>query len=361
MEDRLSILYSLRSILTHFSNATVPPASLTPDRIRGTLLGTAVGDALGMPVEGLSHQNVRTYYKGIKGYTADIQRRDLDAGQWTDDTQLTFAVARALTAVLQERDRVLGSQVAEAAARHYVDLRAQPRRWGPTTRAAVDRLAEGAEPEDAGEDETPTNGAAMRAAPLGAWWAATDASKEDAWAVVAPVLRVTHRHPASLAAGFGQAFAVRQALRLTPDAFDRAAFWKALCAMTAWAEERLAQEAGEEPDPRVSDRLRRLTDHLRDFPLDLQDLCDGTGTYADEAWPFAAAMFARNPGLLEATLLSAINVGGDADTVGAMTGALLGALHGWSAFPQEWRDGLEQVETLEAEAAAFADAVLGPT
>ena len=69
---------------------------LDPDRVLGTLLGTAVGDALGMPIDGLSHQNVRTYYKGIKAYRADEHRRDLGAGQWTALTQRMFALVRSL-------------------------------------------------------------------------------------------------------------------------------------------------------------------------------------------------------------------------------------------------------------------------
>ena len=48
--------------------------NFSADSILGALLGTAVGDALGMPIEGLSHQNVRTYYKGIKEYRDDDQR-----------------------------------------------------------------------------------------------------------------------------------------------------------------------------------------------------------------------------------------------------------------------------------------------
>ena len=55
-----------------------------------------MGDALGMPVEGLSHQNVRTYYKGIKEPRADEKRQDLGVGQWTADTQRARALARAL-------------------------------------------------------------------------------------------------------------------------------------------------------------------------------------------------------------------------------------------------------------------------
>jgi ADP-ribosylglycohydrolase len=316
---------------------------MTRDKIIGALLGTAVGDALGMPIEGLSHQNVRTYYKGIKEYRADDQRGDLDAGQWTDDTQFTFAVARALVA----SDVV--DEWPEQAAHEYVALMDEARRWGPTTQAAVDRLAEGLSLENAGDDERPTDGAAMRAAPLGAWWAATGASRDDALPVIQSVLAVTHRHPAALAAGVGQAFAVRTVLDQTVDAFEQDHFWSELITTTEWAESELG--GGDES---VSTRLHQLAGHLDEFPLDLRDLCSGVGVRANEAWPFAVAMFARAPHLVENTLLSAINVGGDADTTGAMLGALLGGLHGWKAFPDEWHDGLEACSDLEAQAEAFA-------
>ena len=313
------------------------------DKIVGALMGTAVGDALGMPIEGLSHQNVRTYYKGIKEYRADDQRGDFDAGQWTDDTQFTFAIARAFVEAEGLDD--WPTRTAEA----YVDLRDDARRWGPTTTAAVDRLAEGTAWQESGDPERPTDGAAMRAAPLGVWWAVSDASRAEAFEVIRPLLAITHRHPAALAAGFGQAFAVKMAFEQSVDDFDRAAFWSALTETTIWAEQQLGD------DHRVSERLTRLRGHLREFPLDLRDLCDGASVRADEAWPFAAAMFARAPHLVENTLLSGINVGGDADTTGAMMGALLGALHGWSAFPDEWHDGLEASPDLEAQAQAFAD------
>ena len=62
------------------------------DKVRGALLGTAVGDALGMPVEGLSHQNVRTYYKGIKGYRADEHP---DLARRITESEFLDAIAQA--------------------------------------------------------------------------------------------------------------------------------------------------------------------------------------------------------------------------------------------------------------------------
>jgi ADP-ribosylglycohydrolase len=302
-----------------------------------------------MPVEGLSHQNVRTYYKGIKEYRDDDQRGDLDAGQWTDDTQMTFALVRALTEAPDP------AQWPAAVADEYVALRTDSRRcrrWGQTSTAAIDRLADGTPPTEAGTPDRDSDGAAMRAAPLGAWWAATGADRETAAEAIRPVLAVTHRHPAALAAGWGQAAAVRALLRLDGvEAFELETFWTTLVEETTWAEQQL------DGDHRVSDRLQYLTDRIDGFPLDLRDACDGVGVRADEAWPFAAAMVARRPHLLENTLLSGINVGGDADTTGAMMGAMLGALHGWAAFPEEWHEGLEDAERLENEARAFAEVI----
>jgi ADP-ribosylglycohydrolase len=260
---------------------------------------------------------------------------------------MTFALVRALTAATAP------SEWPPAAAEQYVALRPDARRWGQTSTAAIDRLADGTPPTEAGTPDRDSDGAAMRAAPLGAWWAATDADRDNAFDAIRAVLSVTHRHPAALAAGWGQAVAVRALLRLeSVEAFEREAFWTGLIDDTTWAEDRLGD------DHRVSERLRALEDIIDSFPLDLHEACDGVGVRADEAWPFAAAMVARRPHLLENTLLSGINVGGDADTTGAMMGAMLGALHGWAAFPEEWHDGLEATDRLSDEAQAFADAML---
>jgi ADP-ribosylglycohydrolase len=299
---------------------------LDSDRILGALLGTAVGDALGMPIDGLSHQNVRTYYKGIKGYRADEHRRDLDAGQWTAHTQRMFSLAEAL----RESDG----------------------------RDATRRVSTPAMRRQKSEDMGTTANAATMAAPFGLFWTAygrtwaSGSDRNDATLASYREGMGTDYRGSALAAGFGQAVAVRRLLSHTPGDLDGAVFIQTIAEATRWAEERLGSEHA------VSDRLRLLSDHLDDFPLDLQDLCDGTGPAADEAWPFAVAMVARNPLLLEATLLPAINVGGAASAIGACVGALVGALHGWAAFPAWAREGLEEVDRLEAEARAFAEALL---
>ena len=289
------------------------------DRARGALLGLAIGDALGMPIDGLSHINVRTYYKGIKGFRADEKRGEGDAGQWTAHTQN----ARALAAALAE---------------HPADLTRAQSLWrrGRTAprRREVTR-------------DYPTGNAAACAAPLGVWWAATGAPAPEALAWTRALLVEVDGAPEALAAAFAVADATRRALGADPAALDGPAFLRE----TAEAARRAESENG--ATGVVSGRIETTAGALDDFPLDLQDLCGGTGHAADEAVPFALAMVARNPTLAEASLLAAVNVGGAAAQVGAIAGALLGALNGAPAFPDEWREGVEASGEIQSEADAL--------
>lgn len=308
-----------------------PTAAPTPARLRdrlvGALVGSALGDALGMPVEGLSHQNVRTYYRGVKDLRADEKRGDLGAGQWTADTQRARALTRALTAATPDSPEE--ARVAFHAA--LTDLGAVLRRGDVTVR--------------------PSSACAACAAPLGvqARLRGLGSLAIARWAglMLAPVDPSPTAHVAAAA----QAAAVQACLGRDPVTGD------ALMAVALGAARDAERLLG--ADKRISTRVAALQPRLADFPLDLQDLCKGTGSAADEAFPFALAMVARGPDLPEATLLSAVNVGGDASAVGAMVGAMLGAIHGASAFPAAWLDGLEDGDAVQAEAAALAEALGG--
>jgi ADP-ribosyl-[dinitrogen reductase] hydrolase len=288
------------------------------NRRRGVLLGAAAGDALGMPVEGLSHQNVRTYYRGIKDLRADEKRGDLAAGQWTHRTQRAIALARALA----DHESALTGERYEEALSAIGPLRRPPESLGETAYLAA------------------------AAGPLGVWWSATRSTYKEVSFAVRSALGRGDVPPEALAAAAGQAYAVHALLETTLSDLRGESFLIQVAEATARAEDSF--EAGD----RCSSRLRDLVPHLDEFPLDLHDRCGGAGPGADEAWPFAIAMFARNPGLIEATLLSAINVGGDAPTVGACIGALMGAVHGWEAFPESWRQGVEVPHDLVAGAGA---------
>ena len=295
------------------------------DRLVATVLGSALGDALGMPVEGLSHQNVRTYYKGIKGLVADDKRGDLGAGQWTADTQRARAVMRALTAGAPDSPEEVRQALAGA-------LPAEVRRGGVVS---------------------PSSAGAAAAAPLGVQARLRGLADLAAARWASRLLGAIDPHPVAAVATAAQVAALRTCLGKDPDAVTGGHILGAATTAARDAERLLGA------DDRVSTRLARLAGHLAETPLDLQDRCGGTGAAADEAFPFAVAMVARSPELVEATLLSAINVGGDTSAVGACVGALLGALHGTAAFPEGWLDAVEDADALRAEAEALVAALGG--
>ncbi|MDX1440073.1 MAG: ADP-ribosylglycohydrolase family protein [Rubricoccaceae bacterium] len=296
----------------------MPLSEQKTDRILGALLGGAVGDALGMPVTGFSHQNIRTFYKGIKEYRDDERRGELAAGRWTAHTQRIFALCRALT---------------ESGGRS--DLR-----------NAISRVIGATKLRRSTSDAGSSSHLAALIAPLGVKGAIAGWPLEEIVAHTVLVGNEVNDHPSTLAAAVGQTVALSISLTVTSP-IEGTSF----CIEVAEGVREAERSFGS--DESVSTRIISLADHLNEFPLDLQDLCNGTGSAADEAFPFAIAMFARGPDLPEATLLSGINVGGDASVIGTMVGALLGARNGWSAFLEEWRTGLEDVDRLVAEAQSF--------
>ncbi|WP_412068236.1 ADP-ribosylglycohydrolase family protein [Rubrivirga sp. IMCC43871] len=296
------------------------------DRIVATLLGSALGDALGMPVEGLAHQNVRTYYKGIKEPRADEKRKDLGVGQWTADTQRARALARALATGAPDSPEEV--RIAFAAELASLDLR-RP------------------------DIVSPSSAGAAMAAPFGVQ-ARLRGLKDLAsarWAGL--LLKEIDPNPVAHVATAAQVAAIRVCLGKDPDGIAGPEILSAALIAARDAERLLGA------DDRVSRRLADVSGHLDDFPLDLQDRCGGADSPADEAFPFAVAMVARSPALVESTFLSAVNVGGDAAAVGACVGAMLGAIHGTEALPQAWLAQLEDADGIRAEAEALADALGG--
>ena len=199
-----------------------------------------------------------------------------------------------------------------------------------------------------------TSAGAAAAAPLGLWWRQTDAPLAEALAWTRGLLMDVDGRADALVAAFAQADAARRALGAEPATLDGAAFLAETAGAARAAEKELEASGA---SGRVSRRLDLLSGRLFEFPLDLQDLCGDTGPAADEAFPFGLAMAARGPALPEASLLAAINVGGDANTVGAICGALLGAINGASGFPAEWRDGVEASGEIAAAASRLSGAL----
>lgn len=317
------------------------------DRAEGALLGLAIGDALGMPTQLLTRAEVVDRYGGVLEWFEPAHAdhpvaAGQPAGSVTDDTEQALLLARLLVDGDGRVDPtvwagVLRAWEADLVRRGSADL------LGPSTRRALDALAAGVPPEQAGQDGT-TNGAAMRIAPVGLA-VPLDGSRagvELLAAAVAEVSRVTHGTDVALAGATAVAAAV-----------STAAGGEAVeTAITAAIDAAPAGAALGRPTaaPSLHRLIRAACDVVRGLPAaDVADLVDhqvGTGLATTESVPAAFAVLAAIPDDPWAACRVAASLGGDSDTIAAMVGAVAGACSGASAFPPAARHLVEEVNGL---------------
>src|SRR5579859_2647138 len=187
------------------------PLTIQPDRARGSLLGLAVGDALGAPLEGLTAQQIRAHYEKVVDYVDGVTAWKKKPYRWrlpglySDDTQQ----ALVLSEVLLECGRIDPERVAEL----YLEL-ATPeggflgahRGVGRSFRQVIDDLKRGRSPRTTGQDSAGV-GAAMRIAPVALYFAFEPEAIVHA---VMDASLITHRDIRSLAGAVAVAHAVRR-------------------------------------------------------------------------------------------------------------------------------------------------------
>ena len=293
------------------------PRPLTIAKMRGTLFGVAVGDALGAPAEGRTATELAA--DPVRGLRPHNGR---PAGAVTDDTQLTLAVATSLL----ER----GTLDPEDLVRRFLDVGPELVAAGWATRQALERLGRGAAWWLAGSASA-GNGAAMRAAPAGLFFEAPDAIRRAAFLQAL----VTHRDPTAVAAAIVHALWVGWLARGGP-ADTGVLAW--LAGAVEGLEKPLASRRGRrrpltlaqllEEVEAFAGRPREAFAHFR------------TGAFVLESLPSAAVVFLSHPGDPETALLTLVNAGGDTDTMAALAGAWLGAHLGdrklRSRTPSDW-------------------------
>ncbi len=310
-------------------------AALSPlDAARGLLLGGALGDALGWPVEFASWTAIQARYG-----PAGIQEPP-DPAVYTDDTQMTVALAEALVATPAGTD--LDALMAEVSRRFIAwshDPETPLTAPGNTCLAGVAALERGVPWHQAGLAESKGCGACMRVAPVGFFY---QHAPEQLRHVARAQGWLTHRHPASDAACLGAATLVKLALDGVPTA--------------AWPEAVLAAAGGiagefDAAIGRVVTALswaddRRALDHIGPQR--------GGGWIAEEAVAMALYCVLRHPDDFAAATRLGANITGDSDSVAAIAGGLVGARRGPEGLPAHWLARLKNRARLEALAAELA-------
>ncbi|OZG68145.1 ADP-ribosylglycohydrolase family protein [Bifidobacterium eulemuris] len=321
------------------------------DRARGALSGLAIGDALGMPTQSMSAQDIAQAYGGpVVDFLDSVDWQpiapSMRAGSVTDDTEQAFLLAERLIADGGELDvlayaRDLLRWEEGMKAKGSFDL------LGPSTKAALEALGRGVPPEETGRTGT-TNGGAMRAAPVGIAFAPStslaEAARRSCIVTHNTVQGIDATTLVAAAVSYGMEGAgVRKALHTAVDFTsrqERVGCWSAKASVLERTRYVLdwAEHAGAGLDD-------------EDFMETLRAL-NGTSVEANESVPAAFAITCRYADAPFAALCASVSIGGDTDTIAAMSGAILGACLGPDAFGESRRTLVERVNALPTDAVA---------
>ncbi|GHA78734.1 ADP-ribosylglycohydrolase family protein [Streptomyces termitum] len=327
--------------------------SPTKKAATGTLMGLALGDALGRLTEFSDVSTITRWYGPWRELALP------EDAKITDDTQMTLAVARALRAC-QEHGTVAPERFADELRKEFVDWYRSPennRAPGRTCLTACGLLMTDRPWQDASQIDSKGCGANMRVAPLGLLPAYGDAAAGAAQLQAA----LTHGHPTGLAASDLTARAVRLLAHGTgPDAL--------VGELRAYARENRDRyhdawlgdlwTRSQDPDAlhfvrRGWDECLAVLDRLdtaRRTADPEADPCTytGDGWIAEEALATGLLCFLLFPGEPLTALRRAACTRGDSDSIAALAGAFAGAHLGADAWPAAWTDRIEHRDELLA-------------
>ncbi|WP_455361929.1 ADP-ribosylglycohydrolase family protein [Streptomyces sp. SYSU K21746] len=343
------------------------------DRTAGCLVGAAVGDALGGPVEGWTPEQIAERHGGpVRGIVGPFHEDWRTArpiapyhkgdGHVTDDTLMTHALVRVYGAVRDHLD-------AYAVADHLVpDLISTPR-WIPELEAEalpvqriflaekwlVARLHYGhVDPREAGTGNIVNCGAAMYMAPVGVVNAGNPAG------AYAEALDIAGAHQSSYGREAAGVFAAAVAAAFLPGATPATVIDRALA---------LAKDGTRSAIEAVCDVAAR---HM-DFESALGPLREAVAPFdtvgpdyrapslaarrpsrlhSIEELPVALGMLLIGDGDYRHTVLGAVNYGRDCDSIATMAGAIAGALRGEGIIPRDWSKEVSEASRLDLHAPA---------
>lgn len=304
--------------------------------IKSTLFGIAVGDALGVPVEFKSRQAIT-----LKPVTDMIGygTYQLPAGTWSDDSSLTFCLAEALT---QDFDlNIIGQNFVKWYHHSFWTPRGSVFDIGFTTRQAINRLANGEQPDLAGDfDESSNgNGSLMRILPLVFYL--LDKPINERYEITKQVSSITHGHIRSVIACFYYL------------EFARLLF------------------LGKEKYETYKELQTEITNHLIGLSIYPAEIALFDSLLKKDIHKLVVAEIQSSGYVLhtlEASIwcllttdnykkavLKAVNLGSDTDTTGAVTGGLAGILYGIDNIPTNWISQIARKNDIENLAERLTD------
>ncbi len=279
----------------------------------GSLVGTGIGDAVGASFEGQHRVN-------LEEIQAIVERRKILT--YTDDTHMMIGVAESLI----RSKGFNGEDMANTFTQNY---ELEPfRGYGPGPPHIFRMIRAGEAWDKAAQKLYPGgsygNGSAMRVAPIGVFY-------HDDLAMVREIAhkssQITHAHNLGKEGAALQAYAIALVTNLQPQAFAPSNF---LAKIIDYAQDEVYKQ-----------KLNRMKGLLISPDKARVVIELGNGIEAFNSVPTAIYSFLAHPDSFAGAVLYAISLGGDTDTIGAMTGAICGAYLGIESIPDSWRNKLE--------------------
>lgn len=319
------------------------------DHAYGCLIGAAVGDAMGMPASFMSPEKIKRIYGRITGFlapdSAQIAHGSLAEGQITDDTEESLIIA----SVLLEHGSFSQELFVEKM-KHWAisNKMLESTVIGPSTRRFLETIISDGDFIEAGRLGD-TNGGAMRVAPIGIFYYGDPVGAIEAAIASA---RPSHGSKPGLASTAAIAAAVSLAVAGTEDL-------TAIMNAAIRGAEQGENEGYDIPAPSVAARIRLAIDLVeRNRSRGLEEICYilyqhiGAGMKSYESIPLSLGIFYAAEGRYQDGLLAAINIGDDADTNGAIVGALCGAYSGAGAIDEAWINKLGETNDIDFKSLA---------
>jgi ADP-ribosylglycohydrolase len=314
-------------------------------RALGAFYGMAIGDALGMPSQQMSREQVQAALGPIEGFRdgppANSISAGMPAGMITDDTEQALIIAELL---VEGRGAIdVGRLAARLRAWERLASARGGEQLGPSTRRAIEALDAGVPLEQVGL-RGDTNGAAMRIAPVGVAFAPEPLG--ELVSAVAGASRLTHNTGLAISG----AAAVAAVVSIGVAGGDMATAVERACSAAELGLCHGGYSAGASIARRIRFAVELAESPMSDevFARELADLV-GTGVTTQEAVPAAFALVARWPDDHWQACCVAASAGGDTDTVGAIAGAMIGAHVGLAGLRPEAVDQVRAVNELRPE------------
>lgn len=294
------------------------------EQIAGGLFGVAVGDALGAAVEFLSQSEIRERY-GILTEIVGGGRFDLEPGQVTDDTEMMLAVGEGILVNPESPVKSIGD-------RFVSWYQSNPKSIGNTVRTSIENYLQLKNWDEAAKQtykklkgRTAGNGALMRTLPV---TFAYYGDPEQIAQKSRKICRMTHWDMiAEMAGVFYNVLASCLVSEEKNRAWEKT--WK-------W----FISYAYQEADAATVELISSLRSAVN---CDYEKL-QATGFVYDTL--FSALWCFYNTDSAEDAIVKAVNLGDDADTVGAVTGGLAGVYYGYGALPKRWLGVLQNKERI---------------